>query len=79
MIGCDGLFYSTIEDMHKAIRIGNRSIKRFSDGCFTGKYPTPEVTPKLLDSIGCGRNETREAFKKDQEINPDQTKMMALV
>ncbi len=79
MIGADGLFYSTIEDMRKAIRFGNPKIRRFSDGCFTGKYPTPEVTPKLLRDLGSGRNETRDNFDKDQSQNPDQTKMMALV
>lgn len=79
-IGCDGLFYATIEDMHNAIRIGNKKIKRFSDGCFTGKYPTPEVNAKLLKKIGCGRNETREEFnREDTEFNPDQTKMISLV
>lgn len=79
-IGCDGLFYTTVDDMRSAIRIGNKKIKRFSDGCFTGHYPTPEVTKKLLENIGCGRNETREAFKRQEsDVNPDQTKMMSLV
>ncbi|MBP7114300.1 MAG: amidophosphoribosyltransferase, partial [Candidatus Peribacteraceae bacterium] len=81
MIGCDGLFYNTVDDMRKAIKIGNPRIRHFSDGCFTGKYPTPEVTPKMLHDLGCGRNETREAFTRDPENsnNPDQTKMMTLV
>jgi amidophosphoribosyltransferase len=80
MIGADGLFYNTIDDMRKSIRIGNKNIKRFSDGCFTGKYPTPEVTPKMLHDLGCGRNETRESFNRgESDVNPDQTKMMALV
>lgn len=78
-IGADGLFYNTIADMRQSIRIGNPKIKRFSDGCFTGKYPTPEVTPKLLKDLGCGRNETRDSFEKQESGNPDQTKMMALV
>ncbi len=76
IIGADGLFYTSIKDL----RSGNHKIHRFSEGCFTGKYPTPEVTPKLLRKLGCGRNETRESFAKEQnEDNPDQTKMMALV
>ena len=79
LIGADGLFYNTIEDMRRSILIGNPRIKRFSDGCFTGKYPTPEVTPKLLKNLGCGRNETRESFEKEESGNPEQYKMMALV
>lgn len=81
IIGADGLFYNTVEDMRKAVQVGNRNIKRFSDGCFTGKYPTPEVTPALLRKLGCGRNETRDAHKKkeEEEANPDQYKMMTVV
>lgn len=80
IIGADGLFYNTVADMRKSIQVGNPKIRRFSDGCFTGKYPTSEVTPKLLKSMGCGRNKTREDFQKEQSGgNPDQYKMMALV
>lgn len=81
MIGADGLFYNTVDDMRRSIKIGNPKIKHFSDGCFTGKYPTPEVTPKMLRELGCGRNEARESFAREEDNgnNPDQTKMMALV
>ena len=80
IIGADGLFYNTIDGMRKSIQVGNQKIKRFSDGCFTGKYPTPEVTSKLLKDLGCGRNETREAFDKQEEsASPDQHRMMTLV
>ena len=80
VIGCDGLFYTTIKELHDSVRVGNPSIKKFSDGCFTGKYPTPEVTPKLLREMGAGRNETRETYNQElEEPAGDQTKMMALV
>ncbi len=59
-IGADGLFYTTVDDLHKAVRIGNPNIKHFSEGCFTGKYPTPEVNKKMLIRLGCMRNTTRE-------------------
>lgn len=78
IIGADGLFYNTVDDMRRSIRVGNPKIKRFSDGCFTGKYPTPEVTPKLLRALGSGRNETRNRHDVE-EGNPEQTRMMALV
>jgi len=77
-IKADGLFYGTVEDMHKAIQYGNPRIKRFSEGCFTKKYPTPEVTPKLLKELGCCRNQTRESFQQDEEEG-DSQKMLALV
>ncbi len=79
IIGADGLFYTSIQDLRNSVRVGNKKIHRFSEGCFTGKYPTPEVTPAMLRKLGCGRNETRESFKKQEDGNPEQTKMMALV
>lgn len=80
-IGADGLFYTTIEEIRAAVQYGNRNIKKFSEGCFTGKYPTPEVNAKLLKAMGQGRNETREAFDAEQmaEDNSGDQKMMALV
>ncbi len=78
IIGADGLFYTTIQDMHDAIQVGNSKIKHFSEGCFTGKYPTPEVNLKMLKALGMGRNKTRESFEEEESISGDQ-KMIALV
>ena len=60
------------------MQYGNPKIKHFSEGCFTGKYPTPEVTPKLIRDLGKCRNEMREDFDKSDE-DEDRSKMMALV
>lgn len=79
-IGADGLFYTTIADMHHAVTVGNAKIKRFSEGCFTGKYPTPEVNSKLLRDLGGGRNATRDAFQSDStDEEGENYKMMTLV
>ncbi len=78
MIGADGLFYTTIRDMHDAIQIGNAKIKKFSEGCFTGKYPTPEVNRELLKKMGMTRNETRESFTGD-DVPAGQQNMISLV
>ncbi|MDD5623935.1 MAG: amidophosphoribosyltransferase [Candidatus Peribacteraceae bacterium] len=76
-IKADGLFYGTIDDLRKSVRYGNPRIKRFSDGCFTKKYPTPEVTPKLLKELARGRNETRDSYRLDEDN--DSQKTLALV
>ena len=60
-IDADALFYATVEDTRKAVQRGNPLIKKFSEGCFTKKYPTPEVTPKLLKQLARSRNSTRTA------------------
>ena len=70
IIVADRLFYLSIEDLRKSVQVGNQKIRRFSDGCFTGKYPTPEVTPALLKKLGCGRNETRSAFAAEEVEDP---------
>jgi amidophosphoribosyltransferase len=80
-IGADRLFYADIEGIRDAVQKGNPKIKKFSDGCFTGNYPTSEVTPKLLKELGSCRNTSRESF--DDEVNSDEEgeayKTMSLV
>ena len=78
-IGADGLFYGKIEDLHKAVRIGNPQIRHFSEGCFTGKYPTPEVTQELLSKWAVQRNQTRDDFSEDEDEGSEQTRMMTLI
>lgn len=47
-IGADALFYQTLDDLFGAIHKGNPKIKNACMACFTGKYPTPEVTAETL-------------------------------
>ena len=75
-IGADKLFYGRLEDLHKAVRVGNSKIRKFSEGCFTGKYPTPEVDMELLKKWAVQRNKTREENKGEDE---DQYNMMTLI
>jgi len=70
-IDADALFYGRVEDLHRSVRYGNRKIKRFSEGYFTGTYPTPEVTPALLKKMGQSRNETRSTFVQ-QSLSSDE-------
>lgn len=67
-IGADKLFYGDLDDVREAVRYGNRTIKKFSDGYFSGKYATPEVTPALLKRMGHLRKERQESYE-DQEQN----------
>ncbi len=81
-IGADGLFYGTVEDLRRSIQYGNKKIQHFSEGCFTGKYPTPEVTPALLKNMGMGRNSTRTEFDKaveQEEGEESQSSLLTLV
>ncbi len=54
-IGVDALFYQTLEDLEKAVKAGNKDITNFCTACLSGKYPTPEVTEKMLDRVEATR------------------------
>ncbi|MBT3834996.1 amidophosphoribosyltransferase [Candidatus Peribacteria bacterium] len=82
-IGADDLFYGNIEDLRKAVRVGNKNIHKFSEGCFTGKYPTPEVTREYLDNLSVNRDAIRDAHGRDSSDDdgdgPDQYKNLSLI
>ena len=66
-IGADALFYGTLDDVRRAVRYGNPAITRFSDGYFSGVYPTPEVTPELLRELGGKRSTDRSLPEYGEE------------
>lgn len=79
-IGADKLFYGKLEDVRRAVTYGNKKITRFSDGYFSGKYATPEVTPQLLKKLGQSRNRLRTRMDKlDDDEEDEKSKMMTLV
>jgi amidophosphoribosyltransferase len=76
MIGADGLFYAKVEDMVSAIRAGNRNIHKLCTGCFNGRYPTPEITKKLLFDMGCAVVSTRNAHSMSSDDESSQASML---
>jgi amidophosphoribosyltransferase len=50
-IGADYLMYLDRERMNEAARAGNPKIDRFCNACFTGEYPTGDVTREMLSAI----------------------------
>ncbi|MBI2117356.1 hypothetical protein HYT95_00500 [Candidatus Peregrinibacteria bacterium] len=66
-IGADALFYGTLDDVRRAVRYGNPAITHFSDGYFSGIYPTPEVTPELLRQLGRQRQKGRVEDREEDE------------
>jgi len=50
-LGVDGLIYLDREAMNQAARIGNPKIERFCNACFTGEYPTGDITVERLTAI----------------------------
>ena len=60
VIGADRVFYQTLKDLEKAVKKGNKDITNFCGACFSGKYPTPEVTEEVL----------KEAEDKRRQAHP---------
>jgi amidophosphoribosyltransferase len=58
-IGADAIFYQTVDDLFQSVHKGNPKIKKACMACFTGEYPTKEVTDKTLAEAenmrGCER------------------------
>jgi amidophosphoribosyltransferase len=51
LIGVDYLMYLEREAMNEAARVGNERIEQFCNACFTGVYPTGDVTRERLKAI----------------------------
>ncbi len=63
-IGADAVIYQDIKDMEKAIRYQNTEIKSFCKACFTGVYPTGDVSKEMLDLIEKERDIVKNSQNK---------------
>ncbi len=45
--------------MNQCARAGNEGIKAFCNACFTGEYPTGDVTREMLSAIEVERNSSQ--------------------
>ncbi len=76
VIGADMVFYQDKKDLLDAAKVGNPKITNFCYACMGGKYPTPEVTQKLLNQAEASRgtvheieNEFEEDIVKDEQLS----------
>jgi amidophosphoribosyltransferase len=65
-IGADKVIYQTLDNLKKAVRLGNPEIKHFCAACFDGIYPTGDVTPEILKEI---EKERSQAHDGQMELN----------
>jgi len=54
-IGADFVLYQDLFDMLEAAKEGNSDIESYCSACFTGSYPTGDVTQSTLDLIEADR------------------------
>jgi len=60
-IGADKVIYQSLEDLKKAVRMENSALGHFCDACFSGVYPTGDITPELLKSIERDRHHVTDS------------------
>ncbi|MBA4337152.1 amidophosphoribosyltransferase [bacterium] len=68
VIGADRVFYQTLEDLEKAASKGNKQVTGFCGACFSGKYPTPEITEKVLRDAEEARRQAHPGA--DENVQP---------
>ncbi len=59
-LGVDHLVYLDREAMNEAARAGNKALKTFCNACFTGEYPTGDITVERLRSLEDERASQRD-------------------
>lgn len=67
VMGADKVYYQTLEDLEKAAGKGNKEVTGFCGACFSGKYPTPEVTEEVLLEAEKTRRESHPAPEESGE------------
>ncbi|MGE3164163.1 MAG: amidophosphoribosyltransferase [Planctomycetota bacterium] len=50
-IGADYMIYQDLGDLVKAARAGNPEVGQFCTACFSGDYPTHDITPEMFTAI----------------------------
>jgi amidophosphoribosyltransferase len=58
----DYLMYLDREAMNAAARRGNPRLEKFCNACFTGDYPTGDITRDVLDAIEGERKGPQKRF-----------------
>ena len=59
-IGADQVIYQDLDDMERSIRKQNRAITSFCKACFSGYYPTGDVSASFLAQIELEREQLKQ-------------------
>jgi amidophosphoribosyltransferase len=60
-INADIVIYQSLEDLEKAVHKGNKKLTEFCGACFSGIYPTGDVTPEVLEEIEADRRTVHDS------------------
>ena len=70
LIGADYLLYQDVDAMCRAAREGNPDIERFCSACFTGDYPTGDLSEEMLQAIERDRLHFQQEFAFEPRRQP---------
>ena len=59
-IGADKVIYQSLDSLKKAVQQENKNLKQFCEACFSGVYPTRDISPELLRSLEEDRKQAQE-------------------
>ena len=59
-LGADHIVYLDRDRMNNSARKGNPEVEQVCNACFTGDYPTGDITREVLDAIEGERNESHQ-------------------
>jgi len=62
LLEADYLLYLDREAMNAAAKAGNPCVEKFCNACFTGDYPTGDITPEVLAAIEGERAASQKVF-----------------
>jgi len=65
-IGADKVIYQSLDSLKKAVQQENKNLKQFCEACFSGVYPTCDISPELLRSI---EQDRKQAQERQLELN----------
>jgi amidophosphoribosyltransferase len=66
-IGCDKLFYQTLEDLVEATNIGETKLTRFDTSCFNGDYVTGDISAEYLQQLEDARNDDAKQDNQEED------------
>lgn len=70
VIGADAIFYQNLKDLVTSVKAGNPKVKNFCTACFSGKYPTPDITEEVLQKAETARGSVQadEILEGDDQL-----------
>ena len=66
LIGADWLIYQDLEDLIAACKHEDSRVEEFDTSCFSGQYPTGDVTPEYLERLQLERSDDAKALRRER-------------